>query len=108
MHNELTILIASAPRTTCNDLLTVSTDGDIRGLAKARIKFLDNIQLEAQKIIYTQTPPGMVDSWDLRDWWYENFGIVNICDIDFQAISDGKKQEWYAYIDAETSTLNQL
>lgn len=108
MHNELTILIASAPRTTCNDLLTVSTDGDLRGLVQTRIKFLDNIQLEAQKIIYTQTPPGMVDSWDLRDWWYENFGIVNICDIDFQAISDGKKQEWYAYIDAETSTLNQL
>lgn len=97
MHNELTILIASAPRTTCNDILTVSTDGDIRGLAQARIKFLDNIQFEAQKTIYTQTPPGMVDSWQLRDWWYENFQTLNICDIDFHAIAEGKKMEWYAY-----------
>lgn len=100
-------LLATAPRTTCNELLE-TTDGDVRALVQARIKVLDGIQFEAQKTIYTQTPPGMVDSWDLRDWWYENFGIVNICDIDFQAISDGKKQEWYAYIDAETSTLNQL
>lgn len=104
MHNEITILIASAPRTTCNDLLNVSTDGDIRGLVEARIKFLDKIQLEAQKTIYTQTPPGMVDSWQLRDWWYENFQTLNICDIDFSTISEGKKQEWYAYQNEQVET----
>lgn len=104
MHNEITILIASAPRTTCNDLLTVSTDGDIRGLAQARIKFLDGIQLEAQKIIYTQTPPGMVDSWDLREWWFENFQTLNIETIDFHSIAEGKKQEWYAYQNEQVET----
>lgn len=89
-------LLATAPRTTCNELLE-TTDGDVRALVQARIKVLDGIQFEAQKTIYTQTPPGMVDSWELRDWWYENFQTLNICDIDFQAISDGKKQEYYAY-----------
>lgn len=104
MHNEITILIASAPRTTCNDLLTVSTDGDIRGLVEARIKFLDKIQREAQKTIYTQTPPGMVDSWDLRDWWYENFQTLNIESIDFHSIAEGKKMEWYAYQNEQVET----
>lgn len=89
-------LLATAPRTTCNELLE-TTDGDVRALVQARIKVLDSIQFEAQKTIYTQTPPGMVDSWDLRDWWFENFQTLNICDIDFQAIGDGKKQEYYAY-----------
>jgi hypothetical protein len=97
IHNELTILIATAPRTTCEEILATTNDGDLRGLVQARIKVLDNIQKEAQKTIYTQTPPGMVDSWDLRDWWFENFQTLNICDIDFSAISDGKRQEWYAY-----------
>jgi hypothetical protein len=97
------ILIASATRSTCEELLN-TTDGDLRGLVQARINFLDNIQKEAQKIIYTQTPPGMVDSWDLRDWWYENFQTLNICDIDFSAISDGKKQEWYAYQNEQVET----
>ena len=99
IYNETTILIASAPRTTCNDLMTVSTDGDLRGLVQARINFLDNIQKEAQKIIYTQTPPGMVDSWDLRDWWYENFQTLNIETIDFHSIAESKKMEWYAHAD---------
>lgn len=89
-------LLATAPRTTCNELLE-TTDGDVRALVQARIKVLDGIQFEAQKTIYRETPPGMVDSWQLRDWWYENFQTLNICDIDFQAISDGKKQEYYAY-----------
>lgn len=105
---EITILIASAPRKTCEEILATTNDGDIRGLVQARINFLDNIQKEAQTTIYRETPPGMVDSWQLRDWWYENFQTLNITDINFQAISDGKKQEWYAYMNAETETLNQL
>jgi hypothetical protein len=100
---EIIALLATAPRNTCNELLE-TTNGDIRALAQARINFLDNIQKEAQKTIYTQTPPGMVDSWDLRDWWYENFNTLNICDIDFSAISDGKKQEWYAYQNEQVET----
>ena len=97
MKNSTILLIASAPRTTCEEILSTTNDGDLRGLVQARIKVLDGIQSEAQKIIYTQTPPGMVDSWQLREWWFENFQTLNICDIDFSAISDGKKQEWYAY-----------
>lgn len=96
-------LLATAPRTTCNELLE-TTDGDIRGLVEARIKFLDNIQKEAQKTIYTQTPPGMVDNWDLRNWWYENFQTLNICDIDFHSIAESKKQEWYAYQNEQVET----
>lgn len=95
-QSTLIQLILSASRATCEALLE-TTDGDIRAVVQSRIKVLDVIQFEAQKTIYRETPPGMVDSWQLRGWWYENFGIVNICDIDFQAISDGKKSEWYAY-----------
>jgi hypothetical protein len=94
-------LISTAPRSTCEEILTTTTDGGLRGLVQARINFLDNIQNEAQKTIYTQTPPGMVDSWQLRDWWYENYQTLNICDIDFHAIADGKRQEWYAYQNAQ-------
>lgn len=90
------ILTNDANREQCLAILEC-TDGDLRAHAQARLKVLDDVQNDAQKTIYTQTPPGMVDSWQLRDWWYENFGVVNICDIDFSAISDGKKQEYYAY-----------
>jgi len=96
-------LLATAPRTTCNELLE-TTDGDVRALVQARIKVLDGIQLEAQKTIYTQTPPGMVDSWGLRDWWYVNFQTLNICDIDFHSIAESKKQEWYAYLLEQVET----
>lgn len=89
-------LLATAPRTICNELLE-TTDGDVRALVQARIKVLDGIQMDAQKTIYTQTPPGMVDSWQLRDWWYENFQTLNIESIDFHSIAESKKMEWYAY-----------
>jgi hypothetical protein len=96
-------LLATAPRTTCNELLE-TTDGDVRALVQARIKVLDGIQFEAQKIIYTQTPPGMVDSWQLREWWFENFQTLNIESIDFYSIAEGKKMEWYAYSNEQVET----
>lgn len=97
MENSTILLIASAPRTTCEEIIATTTDGDLHGLVQARINFLDNIQKEAQATIYRETPPGMVDSWQLREWWFENFQTLNIETIDFQAISDGKKMEWYAF-----------
>ena len=103
MHNSIITLIATAPRTTCEELLS-TTDGDLRALVQSRLNFLDNIQREAQKTIYTQTPPGMVDSWDLRDWWYENFQTLNIESIDFHSIAEGKKMEWYAYQNEQVET----
>lgn len=105
---ELIALISTAPRQTCEEILATTNDGDLLGLVQARIKFLDNIQKKAQTTIYRETPPGMVDSWQLRDWWYENFQTLNITDIDFHVIAENKKQEWYAYLNAETETLNQL
>lgn len=97
MENSTILLIASAPRTTCDKILATTNDGDLRGLVQARIKVLDNIQKEAQTTIYTQTPPGMVDSWQLREWWFENFQTLNIETIDFHSIAESKKMEWYAY-----------
>lgn len=97
MENSTILLIASAHRATCEEILATTNDGDLRGLVQARIKVLDGIQSEAQKIIYTQTPPGMVDSWQLREWWFENFQTLNIETIDFHSIAESKKMEWYAY-----------
>ena len=72
-------------------------DGDLRAHAQARLRVLDGIQNEARKVCYMESPPGMVESWDLRDWYIEKYGLGNLHHIDFQSISDGKKQEYYAY-----------
>lgn len=98
------VLLSIAPRTTCEELLNTTTDGDLRGLVQARIKFLDKIQLEAQKTIYRETPPGMVMGFELRDWWYKNYQTLNICDIDFHSIADSKKMEWYAFQNEQVET----
>lgn len=73
------------------------TDGDLRAHAQARLNVLDTIQKEAQKVVYMESPAGMVDSWEIREWYFEKYGHGNLHHIDFQAISDGKKQEYYAY-----------
>lgn len=97
MKNSTILLIASAPRTTCEEILATTNDGDLRGLVQVRINFLDNIQKEAQATIYRETPPAMIYAGDIQDWWYEKFNTLNIIDIDFRAIADNKKMKWYAY-----------
>ena len=101
------LLVIDATREQCNAVMEC-TDGDLRMHAAARLTALDANQREAQKTVYMETVPGMVDTWDIREWWIKNKGIGGIHHIDFHAIAEGKKQEWYAYVDAETSTLNQL
>jgi hypothetical protein len=90
------LLTHDANREQCNAVIEC-TDGDLRAHAQARLNVLDNIQNEAQKTIYTETPPAMVYAGDLQDWWIEKYGIENFHHIDFRAISEGKRQEWYAH-----------
>ena len=92
----VTLLTHDANRAQCLAILEC-TDGDLRAHAQARLNVLDTIQKEAQKVVYTESPAGMVDSWEIREWYFEKYGYGNLHHIDFSTISDGKKQEYYAY-----------
>lgn len=97
------ILLEDSNREQCLKILD-RPDGDLRAHAQARLKVLDKIQADAQATIYRETPPGMVLGFELKDWWYEKRGD-NMHHIDFNRIADNKKQEWYAYMDAETTRI---
>jgi len=90
------MLLHDANREQCNAVME-STDGDLCAHATARLNVLDGIQKKAVATVYRETPPGMVDSDAIQDWWIEKYGLYNIHHIDFRAIADGKRQEWYAF-----------
>ena len=97
------MLLEDGNREQCLKVLDCP-DGDLRAHAQARLTVLDTIQKEAQKVVYMESPAGMVDSWAIREWYFEKYGYGNLHHIDFQAISDGKKQEWYAYVNQIVET----
>jgi hypothetical protein len=99
----VTLLTHDANRAQCLAILECTDDAN-RAHAQARLNVLDTIQKEAQKVIYMESPAGMVDSWEIREWYFEKYGHGNLHHIDFQAISDGKKQEWYAYANQVVET----
>lgn len=90
------MLLEDSNREQCMKVIEC-TDGDLRAHAQARLTVLDNIQANARATIYRETPPGMVLGFELFDWWHEKQGGENIHHIDFNAIADNKKMEWYAY-----------
>jgi hypothetical protein len=97
------MLLEDSNRAQCLAILE-STDGDLRANALARLNVLDKIQAEAQGEIHRATPPGMVISWELRDWYIEKKGSEGIHHIDFQLISDNKKHWWYDFQNAQVET----
>jgi hypothetical protein len=97
------MLLEDSNRAQCLAVME-STDGDLRAHAQARLKVLDGIQFTAQKRVYQETPPGMINSWEIRDWYNEWYPEDDTTHVDFHAIADGKKQEWYAYVNQQVET----
>jgi cell division protein FtsI/penicillin-binding protein 2 len=54
----------------------------------------------------TYDPNSFDDAYTLMPLGPElGYVVDDTTHIDFRAIADGKKQEWYAYMDAETSRI---
>ena len=92
----INMLLHDANREQCNAVIE-SASGDVRAHATARLNVLDGIQKKAVATVYRETPPRMVDSDAIQDWWIEKYGLYNIHHIDFRAIANGKRQERYAF-----------